>query len=494
MKKYITYIIIGISILYYPISVFPQYSFEVKHSSNSNEILYYSFENNLGHHISIGSKNQNCGVDSLMGLILEIDKYGRLINEKAVLKIDTSYIYKYGFQKANGNYFIMGTLTDLVSKYDFNVTYLCELDQNLNLVWEKMHTIPDAYNHHALLNFLIDNDSNIFIQGRADSSLYGCDDLLFISTITPDGDLLDFKFYEHWKDYGNYGAFLFNFDSTGFILLGNLASGTAGFYNEWVELDLNLNIINQVTFIDFEHKVSTPISAKWLSNGNLLIADIATIEPITNKDLYIKIMDQELNKVKDTLIYYDESIYIPNNNGLDFTNENEIWVGAYECMFTNFPGTEVFRIHIFDSELNLKGLKVFGDDRRYWFFDLMASSDGGCIMTGMIPDYEGADNQDGYIIKVMPEDIITGAEEILFEFDRDVAVNPNPFNEYLILETVHQNLRFSLFSIDGKMVSSEKLSSTPFFRLSTSHIQQGLYYYKVFCNNVVIQYGKLIKQ
>jgi hypothetical protein len=473
---------------------FSQESFEVVKSSNQNEFLYYTFEDDYENFITMGCKNRNFGPDSVSALIMKINLHGNIVNEKTFSKTDTSYEFNYGLQKKNGNYFILGTLTDTVSKYDFNITYLCELDQDLNLVWEKMHTIPNEYNHHSLLNFLIDPDSNLLIQGKVDSSMNGSNDLLYISRISLEGDLLEFKFYESWKDFGSYGAFLYNFDSTGYILMSSFATGTAGFLKEWVELDLNLNITNQVSVIDPDHYISTPISAKWLSSGNLIVADRATMEPGANQDLYVKIMDPDLNMLKDTLIFYDEWVYLPVNNGLDFIDENNIWIATFEGVPPNFPGSEVFRIHIFDSDLNLKGLKVFGGAMRYWFYDLKATSDGGCLMTGVRPDYNGSYNQDGYIIKVMPQDIITNAEETPFEFDSDVAVYPNPFTDYIKLETVREGLRFSLFSSDGKMVMSEKLLSTPYFALSTSGLRTGLYYYNVHDNSYIIQRGKLIKQ
>jgi len=485
-------IAIGLVILLGQITAFPQESFEFIQSSIQNEFLCYTFEDDIGNYIAIGGKNRNYGPDSVSALIMKIDLYGNIINEKTFSKPDTSYEFNYGLQKTNGNYFILGTLTDTVSKYDDNITYVCELDQDLNLVWEKTHTIPDPYNHHSLLNFLIDPDSNLLIQGKVDSSMYSYNNLLYISRINLEGDLLEFKLYESWKDVGSYGAFLYNYDSTGYILMSSFATGTAGFLKEWVELDLNLNITNQVSVIDPDHYISTPLSAKWLSSGNLIVADRANTEP-ANQDLYVKIMDPDLNMLRDTLIFYDESVYIPVNNGLDFTDENNIWIATFEGIPTSFPGSEVFRIHIFDSDLNLKGLKVFGGAMRYWFYDLMATSDGGCLMTGMIPDYNGAANHDGYILKVMPQDILTNAEETPLENDMDVFVYPNPFRDELKTETMRLGLALNLFDSRGNLVLDEFISDLPNETFKTARLSPGFYYYQITDNFRIIQNGKLVK-
>jgi len=139
-------------------------------------------------------------------------------------------------------------------------------------------------------------------------------------------------------------------------------------------------------------------------------------------------------------------------------------------------------------------MKMYGGDQRYWFYNLIATSDGGCIMTGMVGDYDGADNTNGYLIKVMPEDIVTNAEETPLPFDYDVAVFPNPFTDHLYFETVRKNLRLSLTDNTGKEVANEKLTEITRAGLDTGHLLPGIYYYKINDKGREIQTGKLIKQ
>ena len=138
-------------------------------------------------------------------------------------------------------------------------------------------------------------------------------------------------------------------------------------------------------------------------------------------------------------------------------NANNIWIPTFVDITTNFPGTEVFRFHIFDSNLNLKGVKEYGGDKRYWFFNMMVTSDGGCLLTGMVPDYDGSWNHDAYVVKVMPDDILTFAEETPFDFDRDVIVFPNPFSTEINIQTVRKNLTFNMFDIMGNQVFSKEM-------------------------------------
>ena len=491
MKKFRIIIIAFSIIIFTGFGLFSQNSFEVIYSSENSESFSYSFEDYSGNYITMGGRKEIYGQGPSFAVIIKTNSYGNIINEKVFSKPDTSYYFRFGFQKTNGNYFIIATLSDTVTIKKYDVSYFCELTQDFDLVWEKMFTIPQPYINHQMLNFLFDADSNIIIQGKADSSMYSYNDLLFFSKVNLEGDVLQFKLYEGWQDYCRYGVFIHNFDSSGYILMGRFPQNSTA--REWVELNHELEITSYVSIIDTEHYISTPISAKWLSNGNLFIADVATMEPGADKDLYVKTMDQGLNIVDDTLILYDDAMYLPQMNGLDFIDENNIWVGQFVGIPTSFSGTEIFRVHIFDSEVNLKGRKEYGGDSRYWFYNLKATSDGGCIITGKIPDYDGSDNSDGYLIKIMPEDILTNAEETPFEFDSDVTVFPNPFYNKLTIETIRKNLIISLFDNTGKKVLTGDIKNIPRTNFKTGNLQAGFYFYTISDNGRIIQSGKLIK-
>jgi hypothetical protein len=422
-----------------------------------------------------------------------IGAFGNIVNEETFTKQDTSYDFQFGFQKANGNFFIMGTLTDTVSLHNMDVSYFCELDTAFGLVWEKTYKLPAPYKNHQMLDFVLDADSNVLIEGRADFSEYSSNDDLFIAKINQNGDMQQFKLYEDWHDYGNYGVFMHNYDSTGYVLLGDFPQNS--FVREWVELDQDLEITGFVSVIDLQHYIFTPASAKWLPNGNLIMANRANVEPGADEDLYVKVMDQDLNNLHDTLILYsNEPTYISVKNGMDYTDPNNIWLGTFYGVPPGFSWDEVFRIHIFDSNGNLKGRKVYGGDKSYWFFDLKATSDGGCIMTGMVGDYEGADNTNGYIIKVMSEDILTHAEETPFENDRDVAVFPNPFQDFLHFETMRKGLSVSISDNTGKEVLNINLNGISRKGIDMGYIPPGIYLYNILDNGRKIQGGKLIKQ
>ena len=475
--------------LLFPYNIFSQSSFELEYGTEHSESFSYSFDDNNGSYITVGGYRENFGIGPGHPLAIKINSSGNIENEKFFTKQDTLGHIFFGYQKGNGNYSLIGTLSDSIQSNITNsdIIYFCEVNQELEILWEKFYVIPEPYINIQLLEFVFDTDSNLIIEGRVDSTYGSYDDLLCILKTDQMGNVLSFNLYDDWHDAGAYNVFMHNFDSTGFVLLGEFSHYS--FYKEWIELDTLFSIQSSIPVIDPQQYIVSPISARWLPNGNIITACRDYYY-----NLYVKIMDPELNTVTDTVLEYPETVYVAVNYGIDYTDENNIYIGTFTGIPPGWtPGSEIFRIHIFDKNGHLKGMKEFGGDVRYWFYNLKATSDGGCIMTGYKDDYYGSINHNGYVIKVMPDDIVTNAEDTPFEFDRDVSVYPNPFNDYLKIETARKNLRFSLFDINGKMVNNADLD-TQSKELTTGNLNSGFYFYNVTDNGRIIQSGKLIKK
>jgi hypothetical protein len=472
--------------------VYAQSSFEVNYDEGDHESLYYTFETNDGDYITVGSLKAVTSPYLISILILKINSLGEITNEVSYTKSDTNFILQYGYEKANGNYFLMGTLTDLEMYNDFNVTYVCERTPDLELVWEKFFHLPEPYNHHRLTNFLLDADSNLIISGSADSSNAGYDKLLLTMVYDKYGNRQNINFYQGWTNYGITNEMIFNSDSTSIQFFGVYCKSTI-FLNEYIEMDLDLNITDYISIIDEEHFISSPVTVKRLPNTNFIQANKTFGEPNTFQDLYVKVFNEDFDVLRDTILYFPEKVNIPYYNGLDFIDTNLIWIPTHEMEFNWIPGTEIFTVHIFDSQLNLIGLKEYGGDKRYWLYHMFVTSDGGCLITGDVPEYNGSENYNGYIIKIMPEDIITNAEETSFENDRDVMVYPNPFVNEIKQQTVRKGLTFELYDINGKKLITNNIIDNQISKVYTYKIIPGVYFYLIRENSKIVQSGRLLK-
>ena len=470
-----------------------QASFELEYNKPGDEFFRYTFETSTGDYILIGDQSEYSYSVPKSQLILKLNSSGEIINEVIYTKPDTNFFFIYGYEKANGNYFLMGILTDSLTSNDYNITYVCERTPELNLVWEKLYAIPEPYIHHNLDNFIMDTDSMLIIQGSADSSQDGWDRVLLTMKFDKYGNQLGLNLYNNWYSPSLSNAMIFNKDSTSIFFFGIFTTGLS-VLKEFIEMDLDFNIMDYISIVDWEHYSSPPLTVKIMPNSNFLQAQKSTIEPGAYHDLYIKIMDEEFNTIRDTLLLYPGYDYIPYYKGMGFIDQNQIWIPTFNPEFNSFTGTEVFRFHIFDSNLNLTGMKLYGGDRRYTFFNMIVTSDGGCLMTGSVCDFNGSYSDNGYIIKVMPDDIITHAEDTPITNDRDVMVYPNPFKNEIRFQTVRKDLTFELHDITGKKILSGDIEDHTESKISAGNLNHGIYFYTIQDDNRIIQSGKLIKE
>jgi len=471
-----------------------QQSFELTIGVEGTEGLFYTFENGNSY-ISLGGRKTEIGYEVSIPIIYVINQEGLVVDERIFTKQDTSFGFSFGFVKPNGNFFIAGLLSDSVTPFDYNITYICEMTPDLDIINEKMDTLPFPQDHctHSIQNFLITPDDKIIIEGRIDTSYYSYDDILYLAKYDMDGNLINFIPYLNWKD-GFGSELIFNPDSTGFYLIGDLSYGDLGIVKDWIEFDLDLNILDNGLIENELSYFNSPMAVCRLSNGNIIIANRSyEINGTSTQDLEMRIVDPEFNLLRDTILYHDEYVNVPDHRGMGFIDENNIWVATYENSPPFFTGTEVFKFFIFDSNLSLKGVKVYGGNTRYWFFDLLATSDGGCLLTGVVPEYEGSPSEDCYLIKVMTSDILTLAEETPFENDMDVFVYPNPFSDKLKTETMRLGLTLNLFDSHGNLVLDELISDLPNETFKTDRLSPGFYYYQITDNFRIIQNGKLVK-
>jgi hypothetical protein len=473
--------------------LYSQQSFELTFGTEGKEARLYTFENN-GNYLTLGVHSADSIIHGMYSKINIISQDGIIIKEGTIAKQDTSVGISMGFPKSNGNYFIAGSLSDTATPYDYNVSYLCEVNPELDIVWEKMYTIPlPLYSDHSIENFLITPDHSVIIEGRIDTSIGMYNDLLYLAKYDLEGNQLGFRTYTDWKDYSTGSELIFKPDSTGFYLIGDVPIDYVA--TDWIEFDLDLNLIDSGLIEDSIGYMNTPLTVRRLQNGNMIMANRSSeLNGGPYDDLEMRIIDQNFNLIKDTILYCDESVYVPDHRGMGFIDENNIWVVGFEPSFLFLPGTTIFYFFLFDSNLHLKGMKQYGGDTRYWFIDLLPTSDGGCLVTGIVPEYEGSHNNDNSIIKVMPDDVLTHAEETLALNDRDVLVYPNPFGSELKMETMRNGLTFKLFDSMGRLVHSVNMNDLPRTIIKTEHLLPGFYSYQITDKNRTIQSGKLMKQ
>jgi len=458
-----------------------QNSFEFIYQDSLNSYCSSTFQDDQGYFVSLGSiSNQN--YSNIDGLIIKYKDENDIIFQK-FHKNDSILYFKFGFLKPNGSYFVAGVVDDDQDNLGKNL-YIAEISQDLSINYEKIYSIPDLYNWLSITDLFYDDDSIVIINGMLDDAAPGYTNDIFVAKLNTEGELLNTLINTFYMaDAGS--EILAKPDHSGYYLVGSF--GVASM----LKLDNDLNLTGIVPMsVDY----SGVLGARWLSDGNIVIGGLANQSvPGAFYDLHMYISDSNLVPLKDTVIFDDGKNWLPLYSGVDFLDENNIWVVTYPQLGKSTTDWEYGRIYIFDSQLNVKGAKYFGGTSSLYLYSIKALNDGGCIITGIASDPESKGFHNVFIKKVMPDDIITNLEETPDPYDFDVLLYPNPFKNKLNVETHRINLDISLFSLDGECIVSKKKLSIPNTIIETSNLKQGTYIYLVSECGKLIQSGKIIK-
>ena len=460
--------------------------------SDSSLWGYSSFETTNGNFISIGSINdKNLNNRQNGGLLVEFDN-SSILNIKNYYKQDTSFYFYRGFQKENGNYFIYGFLSDSIwEQTNYKYLYLCEIAPNFQVVWERTYPAPEGYTLH-LGNYVIDNSNCVVIFSSLRIVPYS-NEHLYLNKFDQEGNLIATTFE---PDYAAspYNDIILKPDGSGYIVIGGLTINNVR--KNIFEIDTSLNIVNAGGCLGGDNWLGYPCSAKYLPDGGLFIVNNESQEtPGAYIDMEVRVTDDQFNTINDTVIIDPDNVYTPVNEGVDYIYDDLIWT----CTFSYYPpywqGTEIFKVYLFDKEMNLKGMKVFGGDSRWWLIDLTATSDGGCIITGIIREDGGSTSFDNdmYILKVMPEDLITSTEDRLGNEGGGIVVFPNPVRDNLFVRGIDSDMRLIISSVDGRKLLEKEINSIHQPMIKTSSLDSGIYFFKIMKNNQIIKSGKIIK-
>jgi hypothetical protein len=260
---------------------------------------------------------------------------------------------------------------------------------------------------------------------------------------------------------------------------------------DWVKIDSNFQFVTGNSF--YPNFIGTNVTSKYLPNGNIAFVGMQSDLNIFY-DITLNITTEDLQWIYDTVFVESGRQSPAIFKGMDYIDPENIWVVAFNDWIAT-TGTEIYKFYIFDSEFNVKGSKYYGGDNDYTFTYLKATNDGGCVVSGMIRREVGSLSRGGIIIKVMPEDILTGDDEKIFTDFKDVLVYPNPFNDKVYLKTDRNDLTFNLFNTLGQLVYQGIITDRIKNGIDIGNLKKGIYIYSI-TNRAgkAIDGGKMLKK
>jgi len=193
----------------------------------------------------------------------------------------------------------------------------------------------------------------------------------------------------------------------------------------------------------------------------------------------------------------DDTISYPAlSQNFDFIDSNNI----YSCHYREFPWEiypqtyNYFVVAKFNSNLEVKWQYYFGYDAYYAPNYILATSDGGCFVSGGRYDYQIQNQEyDVFYLKLDSTGIFTSADVSNMAI-HSAIVFPNPGTDILHLESGPQVLgnSFQLLDLPGIKVSEVKITTSQ-QQISTNNLPNGIYIWRIVTKGKIVDSGKWLK-
>ena len=393
-------------------------------------------------------------------------------------------------------YYILGTTGKDEGSYgQVDNIMVINFDENLDVVFEKQYALDDNGEYHAPDIKVIQNDDNkvyltskFLVQNSSDYNL--------MMQLNFNGDTIRTRGY-----YSNYYTGL---GEVNFIMNNNgNIEGVYGFTMSFssfsplqiLEIDTNFNIsYTEIQPTGYTLALHPRFTTKWLDDSTYLFLNSDTPENGYGVDIFVAKFKTSHEIVGEPIWVGrpDTSDYVPRY-GMDWTDPDKIFVCAYQFVY-HVPWEVNQLVALIDSDLNIKGMKYYGEDLNYGIWTLCATDDGGAILPVGVHDYNNPYiDIDLVIWKISAEDLITSAAETKNPYDRDYLVFPNPGNDVINVQTARRGVIIEIFNSQGVMLMKKQLSDSYRNEINTSLLPPGNYIYKFTDNEGYTENGKWIK-
>jgi hypothetical protein len=186
-------------------------------------------------------------------------------------------------------------------------------------------------------------------------------------------------------------------------------------------------------------------------------------------------------------------------NGIDFNNKDTIYIGGsrdiYTGVYNKWPSW--FIILQTDSMLNVRWEKFYGGDAHYVMSKIVASRDGGCLVSGTRYDYQNIPGEQTNIVilKLNAQGILVGMEDGSKIKTHESIVYPNPGTSEIKVRIAAQHTEslFQLYDMNGKLVVSNEIYGK-WRTINTAFLNPGTYIYRITSKQGLFESGKWVRQ
>lgn len=397
---------------------------------------------------------------------------------------DTLFSFSNFYKLNAGGYLLSGRAKARDS--DEYLFMIMETDDELNKVWAKFYELTEDY--FVSIN-TYEVPTGIIMAGGMMDTQTGVT-YPFLMRINPEGNLL--AQYNYDDATSSPIDFLLSPDSSELWCFSSYgmdpisgpsltAFDTAFFY-------LYSKEIPDYSLFNIE-----PI---WYTNNKFILAFNGQRPgaPYQDDEHSISLYDSSFNLLHAN--YFgapDTSDYPAWIQSVDFNHPDSIFCAGWKNHDWGYPSPYAVSWIMtgqLDSTLQPRYLHFMGGDAYYETYYILATHDGGCMITARRWDPERS-LYDFLFMKLNNEGVIVGTPPPGIEV-RQVLVYPNPATDWLSVETALRNSRIEIYSTTGKLVLRHQIQGLK-ERINISHLQSDAYIYNIFTKDGYLETGKFIK-
>jgi hypothetical protein len=427
-------------LLFFAFNLSAQDSFQVLFQSSNDKTSNFVLEDYSGNFILTGAEIDP--TDSIRkNKIWKVTDSGDTSSYRIDLGDFRSY-FSYIENTSESTYLLIGASGDTLHRLSYHQLTIVQTDTAFNIQWVKTFDIEEDRN--LILSNVLKDDYGYYIIGEiAHENIPGIYSPLFIR-LNSVGDTIRTSITDGFDGSEPVHSAIFNPDSTSIWWFSSSPPSLWGRLTRRSS-DTLFNFVGQDTLM---HKIYGEMFAKHISDNNFIFSCTYHINEAGQPDddeigifLYNNNMDEiEFNHFGaiDTLDYPGRA------QGIDFKHPDTIYYAGMKNVIISFNpnGPSWILVGQLDANLQPRYQRVYGGDGYYMTLNVLATSDGGCLVSSLLHDHE-LNKDDLFIMKLNPEGLITGIDPLIVPL-RYAIVWPNPAMDILNVEFTEEGGNLAL--------------------------------------------------
>jgi len=455
-----------------------QTSFELSIENSNDEVLADVAEGPNNELVFVGRSyfpNVEAEPD---GIILRVDSLGEIINTVMIDSLDYCILHNIHFY--NNHYYVLGAIRQN-QETEYKLSYY-KYDTDLNLIDYTYSNLPDG-RYFGYMNSIIDSDENLVLCGYTNAppdstSEYPAQIDGYFYKLNLEGDSLNSHYFytpDIWSKLPI--GIIENLDNTKYYIC--IREIDEVYNSSLLEMSKDFTLLDTADFFTSGNPVPDTLAHSYFGNPVRLNNDSILISGVHNRypNDFIFTIINETGEILKYRYFITDNYSKPAEYYTASKKGNKVFVGYTSNMNppNAYYSTDTSHLQILkiDNSLNTIWRTTLGGDAYYLLHRVLATSDGGCVVTAYkyISDNNPEHVRNIYIVKLNSMGEIQWTENLIS--DQSISIYPNPVQNRLHFDIASnaQIKSVTIFNHNGQIIMKENSNTD----INTSQLNPGMY-------------------